>query len=225
MSQREKNKQLNRKKIIGAARKIITREGIDKLTMRYLAEKANVSLRTPYNLFGSKTDVLLALLDEVSEGLGAAASDADVQLVLEGLLHYIDKMRDFYEQDETFYRDVYWGIMTSDHQDARIQGINRLLEVAEPIVQEAIAQKELDRNLDAKTFSKHLVTVVLAILGMWGAAYFSSREMASQIKYAWCNAFLAHATRKSKSLLLKYQTSVLQSLETPPDVRDERYGT
>ena len=31
---------------------------------RRLAEQAGVSLRTPYNLIGSKTDVLIALLEE-----------------------------------------------------------------------------------------------------------------------------------------------------------------
>ena len=58
MAQREKAKEEKRARIREAAARIIRSEGIGKLTMRRLAEEAGVSLRTPYNLIGSKTDVL-----------------------------------------------------------------------------------------------------------------------------------------------------------------------
>jgi AcrR family transcriptional regulator len=40
MSCREENKQLNREKIIATARDIITKDGLEKFTMRYLTKKA-----------------------------------------------------------------------------------------------------------------------------------------------------------------------------------------
>ncbi len=70
MSRREEAKAENRDRILTAAAKIIRQEGFERLTMRHLAESADVSLRTPYNLIGSKTQILLGLL----EGAGLAVS-------------------------------------------------------------------------------------------------------------------------------------------------------
>ena len=61
MGLRERRKLERRERILAAAQELIRATGSLGLSMRALALKAEVSLATPYNLFGSKGAVLHAL--------------------------------------------------------------------------------------------------------------------------------------------------------------------
>jgi AcrR family transcriptional regulator len=61
-----------REQILDAARRLIRATGGTDFPMRRLAEEAEVSLVTPYNLFGSKSGVLYALLSDSLERLDHA---------------------------------------------------------------------------------------------------------------------------------------------------------
>jgi AcrR family transcriptional regulator len=67
IGRREAGKAARRERIILAARELIRETGNAGLSMRVLAAKAGVSLATPYNLFGSKRAIVLALLQDVRE--------------------------------------------------------------------------------------------------------------------------------------------------------------
>ena len=58
MSRREEAKAERRHRIVTAARDLIRETGDTGLSMRAIAARANVSLSTPYNLFGSKGAIL-----------------------------------------------------------------------------------------------------------------------------------------------------------------------
>src|SRR5271156_2538702 len=67
VGRREAGKAERRGRIIRAARELIRETGNAGLSMRVLAAKAGVSLATPYNLFGSKRAIVLAVLQDVRE--------------------------------------------------------------------------------------------------------------------------------------------------------------
>jgi AcrR family transcriptional regulator len=57
----------SRRRILDAARLIVAEHGLDALKMRTLSERADVSVQTVYNLFGTKREVITALVtDELS---------------------------------------------------------------------------------------------------------------------------------------------------------------
>ena len=64
---REAGKAERRARIIQAARDLIRDTGDAGLSMRALAARAGVSLATPYNLFGSKRAIVMAVLQDVRE--------------------------------------------------------------------------------------------------------------------------------------------------------------
>jgi AcrR family transcriptional regulator len=194
-------KERNRETVKATAAKIIRREGMAALTMRRLAETAGVSLKTPYNLFGSKTGVLVALIEESLVGLAHALAVQRNRLVVEELLAGIDRMRDFFAQDEAFYRDVYWGIMSAEQSDARTAGYDRAIAFVQAAVARAVANGELDPDIDAPRLGKHLAVQLMAILGMWGSGYFENEECTAHIKRAWSTSLLPGATRKSEPAL------------------------
>lgn len=61
---REQAKAERRIKIVRAARELIRETGETNLSMRMIAKRAGVSLATPYNLFGSKRAVVMAVLED-----------------------------------------------------------------------------------------------------------------------------------------------------------------
>jgi AcrR family transcriptional regulator len=67
VGRREAGKAERRQRIIHAARELIRETGNPGLSMRVLAARAGVSLATPYNLFGSKRAIVLAVLQDVRE--------------------------------------------------------------------------------------------------------------------------------------------------------------
>jgi AcrR family transcriptional regulator len=64
MSVREAQKNTRRRAILDAARSLILDGKERDFSMMTLAEKAGVSLVTPYNLFGSKSSILLEIVRE-----------------------------------------------------------------------------------------------------------------------------------------------------------------
>ncbi|MFD3523748.1 TetR/AcrR family transcriptional regulator [Streptomyces sp. NPDC058653] len=62
--------------ILTAARELFVREGVDHVSMDAVAAGAQVSKATLYSHFGSKRQLFLAILVDVSEALRASADDA-----------------------------------------------------------------------------------------------------------------------------------------------------
>jgi AcrR family transcriptional regulator len=60
-SLRERNVEVRRQKILQAARVLLSRGGIAALSMRKLAEEAQLSVNTLYNLWGTREEILRAL--------------------------------------------------------------------------------------------------------------------------------------------------------------------
>lgn len=202
MSRREEAKAFNRARICAAAQDIIRSEGIDKLTMRSLAERAGVSLRTPYNLFGSKTDVLIALLDEAQLQLAPLGDARREGAVIAHLLDALARIEAFFASDEEYYRGIYQAIMTSDHPEAREAGVARAITTAQLLVARAVTLGELAPGTDSGSLGRHLAIQLLAVLGMWGSGFFSNRDSIAQVRRAWLAELLHQCSETSRPSLV-----------------------
>lgn len=96
-----------RKAILDVARTLIKETGDFDLPMRQLAATAQVSLRTPYEYFGSKAGVIGAILAEDQQ----VFKDTTAQLrSADELENIFDRVRwgiDFYALNQPFYRALY----------------------------------------------------------------------------------------------------------------------
>lgn len=201
MSRREEAKEFNRARIRAAAEEIIRTEGMEKLTMRRLAEQADVSLRTPYNLFGSKTDVLISLMEEAEFELSPLGAGDESLTIIEQLLGSLDRIEAFFESDEEYFRGIYASIMASDHPEARETAVSRSVGLACVRLQQAADNGELTPATDTNALGRHLAIQLLAVLGMWGSGFFSNRESIAQVRQSWCAALLQHCGELSRPLI------------------------
>lgn len=210
MAQREEAKEQNRARIRAAAEAIIRAEGMDRLTMRYLAEQADVSLRTPYNLFGSKTDVLIALLDQTQfDPLGKMSSKAP-NSVLEALLAMLDRFERFLARDEDFYRVVFREIIASDQRESRVAAVNRTLTIGETYVEQAKAKGELHSHTDVHMLGSDLAYQLLTMLGMWSKGIYSIKQGIARVRRGWCAMLLAHASDEVRPAIEKTHAKALK---------------
>jgi AcrR family transcriptional regulator len=122
LGRREAGKAERRARIIHAARDLIRETGNAGLSMRALAARAGVSLATPYNLFGSKRAIVLAVLDDVREFQDRFAHLRSTDPV-ERLFAAVDMAVEFYVADPSFYKTL-WAAVFDASDDVRREIFN-----------------------------------------------------------------------------------------------------
>ena len=117
VGRREAGKAERRQRIIQAARELIRETGNAGLSMRVLAARAGVSLATPYNLFGSKRAIVLAVLQDVRE-FHDRFSHLRASDPLERIFLAVDIQIEIYLADPAFYKTM-WAAVFDTSDDLR----------------------------------------------------------------------------------------------------------
>jgi AcrR family transcriptional regulator len=94
-------------RVLAVARELIHETGDFDLPMRMLAARAQVSLRTPYEYFGSKAGVIGAILQQEIEIFKVLVADRRSVDALEHLLDRVQWGIDFYSKNQPFYRSLF----------------------------------------------------------------------------------------------------------------------
>lgn len=71
-SLRERNVAARRQRILDAARRILLRDGLAGLSMRKLADEADLAVKTLYNLWGGRGSILAALVEDAMDRMDGA---------------------------------------------------------------------------------------------------------------------------------------------------------
>lgn len=122
LGRREAGKAKRRQLIIQAARQLIRETGNAGLSMRALAARAGVSLATPYNLFGSKRAIVLAVHQDVREFHQRFSVTRSVDPV-ERIFAAVDMAIDFYVGDPQFYKTL-WAAVFDTTDEVRTEFFN-----------------------------------------------------------------------------------------------------
>lgn len=109
-SVRESAKNERRQRILKSARDILRKEGHQGFSIRTLAELANVTTPTIYNLIGSKQDILLALSDETVRKLELAHHVSKTVDPIEKAEEVINGTVAIYRSDEDYTRQLLLGL-------------------------------------------------------------------------------------------------------------------
>jgi AcrR family transcriptional regulator len=118
MSRREEAKEERRRRIITAARDLIRETGDAGLSMRAIAARAQVSLSTPYNLFGSKRAIVVAVLEDIREFHERFTRQRATNAV-ERIFQALALSIGFYVDDPEFYRTLWAGVFDMSGKEVR----------------------------------------------------------------------------------------------------------
>ena len=119
-TKREEGKEVRRKRIVEAVRALIRETGDTGLSMRAIAARANVSLATPYNLFGSKRGVVMAVLED-ARGFQEKFSTLKNLSAVERIFKALSLTFAYHVQDPEFYRTLWASLLDPRGGDAELR--------------------------------------------------------------------------------------------------------
>ncbi len=201
---REAQKEMRRQRTLDAAEALIRKTGTIEFSMQTLASKAKLSLATPYNLFGSKSAILYALLnrslDEIAkESERAFAHRHPFQRVLKAA----DSAATFFVSAPDFYRPLYRFLLGVSDPVHRPAYMNRSLDYWKAslasIEQEGLLPKEISHD----QLARQLVIQFTGALDLWVQEELNDIEFKAQISYGTGLLLLGVAGEEDRKLLLK----------------------
>ncbi len=202
VTKREAGKADRRKRIIEAARTLIQETGDLGLSMRALAERANVSIATPYNLFGSKREIILALLEDVkafqvrfeaenAKG-GIAKTFAAISIIL-----------DYTREEPDLYRAI-WTTILDTNGNAELRA-----ELIPPqsdqfwygLLEEAVRDGDIRPDIDLSALQEVMGGVFTGAMLKWIMGNCQVEDLDPTIGFGYALAFAGAATEKSAAML------------------------
>lgn len=166
MGLREKQTSVRREQILDAARRLIRATGGTGFSMRCLADEAEVGLVTPYNLFGSKSGVLYALLNASLESLDEVAERPSSKPV-ESVLELAGVAAEVYTRDAKFYRPLMQftlGVRDLEHRPRLLeQSLRRWQRTVEAAVRGRLLPTSVDRDL----LARQLMVAFIGAVELW----------------------------------------------------------
>ena len=105
-SRRERGKDARRSRIVDAAYALLREVGVDDLSVKMIADRADLSPATVYNLFGAKGAVLAKVYERDFESFIAKVESAGSPSALDTIFDSIRIVVDLYRSDPSFYRGM-----------------------------------------------------------------------------------------------------------------------
>ena len=201
---REEAKDDRRRRIVEAARDLIRETGVDGLTMRAIAARAEVSLATPYNLYGSKRAIAVAVLDDVrafhDRFARLKSSDA-----IERLFKAISITLDYHRQDPEFYLTL-WRAILDTHGDAELHellGLPQSRLFWRRLLDEALEQGTLRTDVDPDILQQDLDFTFAGAMLAWVLGALSVEQLEPTIGHGYALTLCAAANDAQRPALMK----------------------
>ncbi len=193
IGRREAGKAERRRRIIHAARDLIRETGNAGLSMRALAVRAGVSLATPYNLFGSKRAIVLAVLDDVRE-FQARIGELKAKDPLERLFAAADIAVEFYVADPAFYRTL-WAAVFDASDDIRTQVYSPERNARSNLLMAELAQAGvIEPQVDVELLRKALDRAFAAAMLEWVMGELPGPDLGPSVRFAYALTLMGVAT-------------------------------
>jgi AcrR family transcriptional regulator len=200
MNLRERNKSQRRAVILEAARRLMHDSGNTGFSMRALAEQAGVSLATPYNLFGSKQAILVALLNADFESFQLSLSQlsaGSIDVMFEAVRLTTDNLK----RDPRYYRSAMAEITLEAQPEVRHMILGPPYLLWKRLLREAVQMGSLSHSIDLDPFTITLTQLMFATTREWVQGYVSLPEMDARMRYGVALNLLAIATDDSREVL------------------------
>ena len=217
---REEAKAERRRRIIHAARELIRETGDAGLSMRALAARAGVSLATPYNLFGSKGAILLAVLEDI-KGFGRRFAGYEACSPPDRVLKAAALAVSYYEQDPDFYRALWSSMLRTTGAEARSMIFNPKREAFWiGLLDAAASDGWLLPEIDTAALMRNLDFTFRSIMLHWINGEIGLDSLQPAVGYGYALALRGAATEKGQQLMLERALAFQAELAASPAASD-----
>ena len=203
---REQAKAERRSRIVQAARDLIRETGDTNLSMRMIARRADVSLATPYNLFGSKHAVVLAVFEDerdFAERFGRLKADNAIDRLFDA--HAL--ATSYFTEDPDFYRPLWKALL--DVQGANDTGLATPERLArnsrawEALIHDAQDDGLLDPAFPADMLERTLSFFANGVMLSWSMGTLATDRLLPSAALGYALALRGAATAKGMTILAK----------------------
>lgn len=185
--------QARRRLILKCVRSQLEEYGYGGMSMRGVAEQANVSPSTLYGIYQSKEHLILYALEEKLHDL--VAEEGPYEPGLERFVHRLESIAGFFEGDvETGLSIIELFLRASANSPANEILLANAIAARKSSLLEMLEKKQLKPDVDVEFYSRALASVT------WGTAILFAREFLS------IGDFRGELIRSSMSLLLPVST-------------------
>ena len=192
-----------REQILDAARRLIRATGGTDFPMRRLAEEAEVALVTPYNLFGSKSGVLYALLNDSLERLDRAVDVRPSAKPVDAVLELAGIAADIYASDAAFYRPLIQFLLGVPDPAHRPRSVEQSLQRWTRTVDAAVDGGLLPATVDHELLARQLLITFVGVLEFWIQGDLDDDAFRAQSLYGSTLLVLALASPSARPRLLE----------------------
>jgi AcrR family transcriptional regulator len=198
---REINIEARRQRILQGARSLITEGGMAALSMRKLAERAELSVTTLYNLFGSRSEILAALVDDAIDRMNQILErEAPLEDPLERCRAVITVSIRHLVDHQAIFRPMvmasYQGLEAHHLQDRRTA--ERAADMQRVAIEAAIAQGLLDDTLDPGVLARQIYHGYELAHLQWGFGGYDEESFEARALYGLYLALFGVATDLSR---------------------------
>ncbi len=206
---RDRQMRERRARILEAAAQLIRERGAAGLSMRTLAQRAEVSLATPYNLFGSKGGVLMALQFGALEKLEQASEQLRARDPIEQVLEVAHLGARIYTGDPSFWlplMQAHWLARGAIHESPLHP---RIVSLWHRALQAGVEAGRLIPQANPQFVARMLVIGFYGVLVMWIQGNLDGEGFRTHVLYGFVLTLLGVATPAARPNLMKH----LQQLE------------
>jgi AcrR family transcriptional regulator len=199
-SRRERHKDRRRAEIIDAAYDLLREVGADDLSVKMIADRADVSAATIYNLFGSKGAVLEQVYARDFEAFVNKVAAAGAPSALDEVFEAIRIVAGLYRADPSFYRG-----MTIRNPRAEPELV---ISVQGPrqafwrrLLERAVRERDLASGTRTDLLSMAMLQLGGGAFGAWVADLITIEEMELQTSYGLARLLLSVARPVARARL------------------------
>jgi AcrR family transcriptional regulator len=206
---RDRQMRERRARILDAAAQLIRETGATGLSMRTLAQRAEVSLATPYNLFGSKGSVLMALQFGALEKLEAAMDQLRARDPIDQVLEVAQLGARIYTSDPAFWlplMQAHWLARGAIHESPLHP---RIVALWHRSLQAGVEEGRLLPEVNAEYVARMLVIGFYGVLVMWVQGNLDGDGFRTHVLYGFILTLLGVVTPAARPRLMQQ----LQELE------------
>jgi AcrR family transcriptional regulator len=219
MSQREDAKAERRRRIVAATRDLIKETGEAGLSMRAIAARAEVSLTTPYNLFGSKRAIVIAVLEDVRE-FSERFSSLHRTDPIDRIFHALRLSLVYYREDPAFYRTLWSEALNLSGKALRAELITpQRYAFWWALLAEAQREGALIADLDLDLLLRSLDLVFGSTMLAWVLGGLEVAELEASVGFGYALALRGAANPEAQPGIEKrlrtYQRQLLRGRRTP----------
>ncbi|MCC6920126.1 MAG: TetR/AcrR family transcriptional regulator [Alphaproteobacteria bacterium] len=211
-SARKQAKNDRRQRIIDATAALLHQFTVEAVSVNAIAERAQTSPATVYNLFGTRTRIFLDLFNQEQEKFRQQAMLLKSPNAINYLMDLVGLAAKWYRDDPHYFRSALGVILGINDDSVRFAYEKPRINVWRAAADRAISEEILRSTTDSGALAVLLARLFNGVWVEWVADHISIDRAEQELRYGMSVALLAHAAPKAKARLEKLLTETERDL-------------